>query len=46
MLALLRACTTHLGESLAFAAPAVLLPGVLVFLTVRDRRRSRRDLRT
>jgi hypothetical protein len=39
------ACATHLGESLAFGAPPVLLVGVLVVITLRDRRQVRREER-
>jgi hypothetical protein len=35
------ACATHLGESLAFAAPAIVLPLGLVLYALRERRRER-----
>src|SRR5205807_7428105 len=40
MVAVVIACSTHLGESLAFAAPPILLIGSLVGITVRARRRG------
>jgi hypothetical protein len=38
MIGLILACATHLGESLAFGAPPLLLIGALVVITVRARR--------
>jgi hypothetical protein len=43
MLPMMLACATHLGESLAFAAPPVLIIGALVAITMRERRRERRE---
>ncbi len=36
---LLVACSTHLGESLAFGVPPLVVIGALVIVAVRDRRR-------
>jgi hypothetical protein len=42
---LMIACGTHLGEGIAFAAPALTLPIALLGYAWRERRRERRGPR-